>query len=284
MMNFDELASLQPRTETRQGQDVDTSMMNFDELILEAAKAIANATSQLIKAASAAQRELVAQGKVSKTVQVSTEDGQWSKGLVSAAEMVADATRELCDAANALVKGQESGERLIAASKQVAASTAQLVIACQVKADPDSGAMRSLEGASVAVRKATDNLVQQAQKIFKREKEEEHSWGSATGVKGMSERIRIQAEIEKKRRELAQAEKAYKEFNQLKYRTDSDTEQSGYESSGYDDTFFRRGYSNSSPFRPAFSSPNESSSELHASAAVGSASHRQGATQQQQQQ
>ena len=41
------------------------------------------------------------------------------------------------------------------------------------------------------------------------------------------QRIRIQAEIEKKGRELAQAEKAYKEFNQLKYRTDSDTEQSG---------------------------------------------------------
>merc|ERR1719391_1933935 len=63
------LASLQPR-EALAGKDMDTSMMNFDELILEAAKSIANATSQLIKAASAAQRELVAQGKVSKTVQV----------------------------------------------------------------------------------------------------------------------------------------------------------------------------------------------------------------------
>jgi len=264
------LASLQPR-EAVAGKDMDTSMMNFDELILDAAKSIANATSQLIKAASAAQRELVAQGKVSKSVQVSTEDGQWSKGLVSAAELVADATRELCDAANALVKGQESGERLIASSKQVAASTAQLVIACQVKADQESSAMRSLEFASVAVRKATDNLVQQAQKIFKKDAQSEaHIWETATGVKGMSERIRIQAEIEKKKRELAQAEKAYKEFNQLKYRTDSDTEQSGYESSGYDDTFFRRGYSNSSPFRPSvtgvFSSPDVSGHEAMAAA------------------
>ena len=109
-------------------------------------------------------------------------------GLVSAAELVAEATRELCDAANALVKGQESGERLIAASKQVAASTAQLVIACQVKADPESGTMRSLEGASVAVRKATDNLVQQAQKIFKKDAQSEaHIWETATGVRGMSE-------------------------------------------------------------------------------------------------
>lgn len=38
--------------------------MNFEEQILEAAKSIAAATSALVKAASAAQRELVAQGKV----------------------------------------------------------------------------------------------------------------------------------------------------------------------------------------------------------------------------
>ncbi len=38
--------------------------LNFDEMILEAAKSIAAATSALVKAASAAQRELVASGKV----------------------------------------------------------------------------------------------------------------------------------------------------------------------------------------------------------------------------
>lgn len=40
--------------------------LNFEEQILEAAKSIAAATSALVKAASAAQRELVAQGKVSE--------------------------------------------------------------------------------------------------------------------------------------------------------------------------------------------------------------------------
>lgn len=38
--------------------------LDFEEQILEAAKAIANATSALVKAASHAQRELVQQGKV----------------------------------------------------------------------------------------------------------------------------------------------------------------------------------------------------------------------------
>ena len=40
--------------------------LNFDEQILEAAKSIALATAALVKSASAAQRELVAQGKVSQ--------------------------------------------------------------------------------------------------------------------------------------------------------------------------------------------------------------------------
>ena len=39
--------------------------LDFEEQILEAAKSIAAATSALVKSASAAQRELVAQGKVS---------------------------------------------------------------------------------------------------------------------------------------------------------------------------------------------------------------------------
>ena len=38
--------------------------LTFDEQILEAAKSIATATAALVKAASAAQRELVMQGKV----------------------------------------------------------------------------------------------------------------------------------------------------------------------------------------------------------------------------
>ena len=140
--------------------------MNFDELILEAAKSIAAATAALIKAASEAQRELVHQGKVSKTSNINSEDGQWSEGLVSAARLVAAATHNLCEAANALVKGHTSEEKLIGAAKQVAGSTAQLLLACKVKADPESQSMKRLENASHAVRKATDNLVKAAQQAI----------------------------------------------------------------------------------------------------------------------
>lgn len=48
-----------------------------------------------------------------------TEDYQWSEGLISAARMVAAATHSLCEAANALVQGHASEEKLISAAKQV---------------------------------------------------------------------------------------------------------------------------------------------------------------------
>lgn len=45
-------------------KETQDSSWNFDEVILEAAKSIAAATSALVKAASAAQRELIDSGKV----------------------------------------------------------------------------------------------------------------------------------------------------------------------------------------------------------------------------
>ena len=58
--------------------------LNFDEQILEAAKCIAEATGALVKAASSAQRELIAQGRVGAYSMDSDEDSQWSQGLISA--------------------------------------------------------------------------------------------------------------------------------------------------------------------------------------------------------
>lgn len=79
--------------------------LNFDEMILEAAKSITAATSALVKAASAAQRELIDAGKMSGTPVISSDDGQWSEGLISAARLVAAATHSLVESANALVQG-----------------------------------------------------------------------------------------------------------------------------------------------------------------------------------
>lgn len=182
--------------------------MNFDEMILEAAKSIAAATSALIKAASAAQRELIATGKVSRTPLTSSDDGQWSEGLISAARLVAAATHSLVESANALVQGVSSEEKLISSAKQVASSTAQLLVACKVKADPDSESTKRLQAAGNAVKRATDNLVRAAQQAI--QQEEDRSLvlnrrmvgGIAQEIDARSEVLRIERELEEARGRL----------------------------------------------------------------------------------
>uniref|UniRef100_A0A4W5KRL2 Talin 1 n=1 Tax=Hucho hucho TaxID=62062 RepID=A0A4W5KRL2_9TELE len=121
------LELLRPRTKPKEADE----SLNFEEQILEAAKSIAAATSALVKAASAAQRELVAQGKVSAP-ELSVRS-LFSNSL------------NLCEAANSAVQGHASEEKLVSSAKQVSASTAQLLVACKVKADQDSQTMKRLQ-------------------------------------------------------------------------------------------------------------------------------------------
>merc|ERR1711881_281930 len=195
------LSTLKPRREIK-GKEIDPQI-EFDELILDAAKSIAKATAALIKAASEAQRELVVQGKVSKMSNLNSEDGQWSEGLVSAARMVAAATHNLCEAANGLVKGQTTEDKLIGAAKQVAGSTAQLLLACKVKADPESQSMKRLENASHAVRKATDNLVKAAQQAIDEQGDDPDSVAlNTSAVNNVVEEINARSEVLRMEKEL----------------------------------------------------------------------------------
>ena len=68
-----------------------------------------------------------------------------SRVFIFQARMVAAATTTLCDAANAAVQGNASEERLVAGAKQVSNSTAQLLLACRVKADSNSDTQRRLQ-------------------------------------------------------------------------------------------------------------------------------------------
>merc|ERR1719430_2142444 len=147
-----------------ENEEVSLENMTFDDLILESAQSITKATSSLMKAATAAQKELVSQGKMADKSGNSGDDDQWAQGLISAAALVASATQALCEAANTMIQDASSdGTHLVASAKQVSKATAQLVLACQVKADSGSKSMEGLKVASNAVRKATDELVKAAQ-------------------------------------------------------------------------------------------------------------------------
>ncbi|KAI4872106.1 hypothetical protein NFI96_031052 [Prochilodus magdalenae] len=208
------LEQLKPRAKPKQADE----SLDFEGQILEAAKSIAAATSALVKSASAAQRELVAQGKVGSIPANAVDDGQWSQGLISAARMVAAATSNLCEAANASVQGHASEEKLISSAKQVAASTAQLLVACKVKADQDSEAMRRLQSAGNAVKRASDNLVKAAQKAAFDKAEDDSVVVKTKFVGGIAQIIAAQEEMLRKERELEEARKKLAHIRQQQYK------------------------------------------------------------------
>ncbi|KAM4618965.1 LOW QUALITY PROTEIN: talin-2 [Polymixia lowei] len=208
------LEQLKPRAKPKQADET----LDFEEQILEAAKSIAAATSALVKSASAAQRELVAQGKVGSNLANAVDDGQWSQGLISAARMVAAATSNLCEAANASVQGHASEEKLISSAKQVAASTAQLLVACKVKADQDSEAMRRLQAAGNAVKRASDNLVKAAQKAAFDKADDDSVVVKTKFVGGIAQIIAAQEEMLRKERELEEARKKLAQIRQQQYK------------------------------------------------------------------
>ncbi|KAL1007435.1 hypothetical protein UPYG_G00086720 [Umbra pygmaea] len=208
------LEQLKPRAKPKQADET----LDFEEQILEAAKSIAAATSALVKSASAAQRELVAQGKVGSIPANAVDDGQWSQGLISAARMVAAATSNLCEAANASVQGHASEEKLISSAKQVAASTAQLLVACKVKAAQDSEAMRRLQAAGNAVKRASDNLVRAAQKAAFEKADDDRVVVKTKFVGGIAQIIAAQEEMLRKERELEEARKKLAQIRQQQYK------------------------------------------------------------------
>ncbi|KAM9183227.1 talin-2 isoform 2-T2 [Dugong dugon] len=208
------LEQLKPRAKPKQADET----LDFEEQILEAARSIAAATSALVKSASAAQRELVAQGKVGSIPANAADDGQWSQGLISAARMVAAATSNLCEAANASVQGHASEEKLISSAKQVAASTAQLLVACKVKADQDSEAMRRLQAAGNAVKRASDSLVRAAQQAAFGKADDDDVVVKTKFVGGIAQIIAAQEEMLKKERELEEARKKLAQIRQQQYK------------------------------------------------------------------
>ncbi|XP_076321982.1 talin-1-like [Tachypleus tridentatus] len=218
------LAFLKPR---KQSFKESNKEMNFDELILEAAKSIAEATSILVKSASAAQKELLDGGMIGAHPLYTSDDGQWSEGLVSAAHLVSAATHSLVEAANAHVQGHATEEKLISSAKQVASSTAQLLVACKVKADPESQAMKRLQNAGNAVKRATDNLVRAAQKSI--ENDEERSLIiNRRIVGGIAQEIIAREEILRKERELEEARERLAALRRAKYGNKPCDEHQGY--------------------------------------------------------
>ncbi|KAL3090978.1 hypothetical protein niasHS_007353 [Heterodera schachtii] len=206
------LAQMRPREIHKPDEN-----LTYDEQILSSAKSITQAVQTLVKAASSAQQELVAQGRVADPGPANgSEEQQWTAGLVSAAKLVAAATNQLCEAANGLVQGHSTEEKLIAAAKQVASSTAHLLVACKVKCDLNSRAMQRLQSAGHAVKTATEHLVNAARQAIT----QEDCRGlviSEKIVTGITQMMDAHEEVLRKERELKEARNRLAQLNRSRY-------------------------------------------------------------------
>uniref|UniRef100_A0A914HYR3 Talin n=1 Tax=Globodera rostochiensis TaxID=31243 RepID=A0A914HYR3_GLORO len=174
--------------------------LTYDEQILSSAKSITQAVQTLVKAASSAQRELVAQGRMSDLPgpMFTSDEQQWTA------------------AANGLVQGHSTEEKLIAAAKQVASSTAHLLVACKVKCDLNSRAMQRLQSAGHAVKTATEHLVNAARQAIT----QEDCRGliiSQKIVTGITQMMDAHEEVLRKERELKDARNRLAQLNRSRY-------------------------------------------------------------------
>jgi len=202
----------QRQLEMRKNKDSPLPEEQITEAILDAAKAITNATGTLVNAASIAQRELVSKGKVSQAQNVYRRDPAWARGLISAAQSVAGSVGDLVTAANSTSQGHIEQEALVASAKGVASATARLVFASRAKADPFSPAQQKLSAAAKSVANATQQLVLAAQSTAQATEEEKPDWGNNNNqdnqINVRRAEMEQQMKILKLQKELENAQKA----------------------------------------------------------------------------
>jgi len=197
--------------------------LQVHDSILSAAMAITDAIAKLIKAATESQKEIVAQGKGSSSVQqFYKRNNRWTEGLISAAKSVAFATNLLIESADGVLSGTHSLEQLIVASNEVAASTAQLVAASRVKANPNSKTQERLELAAKAVTEACKALVRQVKAIIsaKQAAEDEVDYKNMAVLEFKRREMEQQVEILRLEKDLGAARHRLGAMRRAGYHTD----------------------------------------------------------------
>ncbi|KAK4183206.1 endocytosis protein end4 [Podospora australis] len=198
-----------------------TYELGVHDSILNAAMAVTTAITQLIRAATVTQQEIVqaGRGSSSKTA-FYKKNNRWTEGLISAAKAVASSTNTLIETADGVLSNRNSPEQLIVASNDVAASTAQLVAASRVKAGFMSKSQENLEQASKAVGAACRALVRQVQSMIQdRNAEEDQVDYSKLGSHEFKVReMEQQVEILQLENSLAAARHRLGEMRKISYR------------------------------------------------------------------
>lgn len=128
------------------------------EAILDAARAITQATASLVGCAAVCQKERKEQpGAVGQRYR---NDPTWNNGLISAARSVSDAVVFLVRTANTVLDNKQDEDALVVAARGIATSTAQLVTASKVRGPAaNSKSQLDLSAAAKSVATATNQLL-----------------------------------------------------------------------------------------------------------------------------
>ncbi|KAJ2844114.1 sla2 Src-like adaptor 2, partial [Coemansia erecta] len=168
----DAVARLQALANQPHDSSLSDHQVQVHDAILDSSMAMTNAIAQLIRAATASQLEIVAEGRgTSSTTAYYKKHNRWTEGLISAAKAVAIATNNLVETADGVIKGTRSFEHLVVAAREVSAATVLIVSASRVKSKLHSRTQERLELAAKAVTEASAHLVRATQKLTEKEEE-----------------------------------------------------------------------------------------------------------------
>jgi talin len=144
-------------------------------------------------------------------------DGTWSDGLVSAAKDVAQATGDLCEAANKASKDLLEIEFVIVSARNVSSATITLITAASVRGDVTSSSYSKLQNAGKAVTDATGQLVVAAESTRAAPATKFQVEFSKSGAKARAAEVDAQVNVLKMEKELERAREGLAGIRKAKY-------------------------------------------------------------------
>uniref|UniRef100_A0A672UJ42 Huntingtin-interacting protein 1 n=1 Tax=Strigops habroptila TaxID=2489341 RepID=A0A672UJ42_STRHB len=195
--------------------------LEVNERILGSCTGLMQAIRVLVLASKDLQREIVESGRgAASPKEFYAKNSRWTEGLISASKAVGWGATVMVDAADLVVQGKGTFEELMVCSREIAASTAQLVAASKVKADKDSANLCKLQQASRGVTQATASVVAST-KAGKSQVEEKDSMDfssmTLTQIKRqeMDSQVRVlelENQLQKERQKLGELRKKHYEL------------------------------------------------------------------------
>ncbi|XP_049544175.1 huntingtin-interacting protein 1 isoform X3 [Anopheles darlingi] len=172
--------------------------LEVNEKILDACTNLMQAIRILVQKSRLLQSEIVSLGKgTASAKEFYKRNHQWTEGLISAAKSVAQGANFLVTAANKTVAGGAKHQLdLVVAAQEIAACTAQLVVASRVKAPRTSSNLTALGTASKNVTQATGIVVATAKDCSQRlEDSQDLDLGTLTVHQAKTKEMEIQVKV-----------------------------------------------------------------------------------------